>query len=751
MPAVLVSAIAIGSTWAALTSWRRFVTYPATYLLLSAAVSVVLVLLTAVLPDRFPRRLRVLLDLVLCIGVAWWAAAGTLVPFHAHAAAVGLHGAVHSVSTYRLPIEDTVASVTPLLVLGSMLFLFLAQLLAVHLRRPMLAGLPLLAVFALHAGFTGLGSAVVAFVVAAAGYLVLVLLDGGEARRHWGRPEDLPAADTAGVRALLRPAIPLGAVGIAAALVVAAVVPLPSTPLVNLAGPGRSKVVIHKPIVDMRGDLERNADVPLVYITTDQPDPGYLRIAVLNRFTGIEWSSGDRSVSPDRSADGTVPTSPGLSAEVPYTAYTQQAQTMPAFDSTWLPTAFPISRIVAPGDWRYDPATMDFVAAGSTNAADTAYTMTTEQPDYGTDGRWFQDAPNGTYPAEDLYVPGSVSTYVRDLAAQVTGGAKDDYHKALLLQDFFRATGHFRYSIHLAPRGTDGQTLDTFLQPGRGGRVGYCQQFASAMALMARILGVPARVAVGFLTPAPLGNHQYVYSSHDLHAWPELYFAGAGWVRFEPTPSSRAPNAPAYSTVPVTPPPNLGGPSGGPTSRPTSTTTAQPSSSPGSQPGSSKPQVLPGQNSGAQGGHTTVRVLGMLAAVPLAVAVLLAVVAGVRRRRRVRRLAGDADAIWAELRATAIDLSVAWPAGRSPRETGRRIAAHLTKGGRRVTPEVLAALDDLVLSVEELRYGSHERSVAVAARQDLGARASIVVAALEETATPRQLRRARWLPRSLRG
>src|SRR5690606_28719934 len=86
--------------------------------------------------------------------------------------------------------------------------------------------------------------------------------------------------------------------------------------------------------------------------------------------------------------------------------------------------------------------------------------------------------------------------------------------------------------------------LLAFLSP--AGRTGYCEQFSASMALMARSLGIPARVAVGFLSPERAGN-DWVFSAHDLHAWPELYFEGAGWVRFEPTPGSRSGGAPDYT------------------------------------------------------------------------------------------------------------------------------------------------------------------------------------------------------------
>ncbi len=117
-----------------------------------------------------------------------------------------------------------------------------------------------------------------------------------------------------------------------------------------------------------------------------------------------------------------------------------------------------------------------------------------------------------------------------------------------MLQNWFRETGGFRYSLKTQAVGSGNPALLHFLFKGPGGRVGYCEQFATAYAVMARTLQIPARVAVGFLQP-----HQgrkpgeWVYKAHDLHAWPELYFQGSGWVRFEPTPGNRAATTPSYT------------------------------------------------------------------------------------------------------------------------------------------------------------------------------------------------------------
>ena len=125
-------------------------------------------------------------------------------------------------------------------------------------------------------------------------------------------------------------------------------------------------------------------------------------------------------------------------------------------------------------------------------------------------------------------------------AQEVAGDAATSWDRALALQNWFRTSGGFVYSEEAPVEGGyDGSGLDVlgeFLDQ----RSGYCVHFASAMAVMSRLLGIPARVAVGFQpgTPETLddGTVRWTVTTHDLHAWPELYFEGVGWLRFEPTP-----------------------------------------------------------------------------------------------------------------------------------------------------------------------------------------------------------------------
>ena len=143
-------------------------------------------------------------------------------------------------------------------------------------------------------------------------------------------------------------------------------------------------------------------------------------------------------------------------------------------------------------------------------------------------------------------LPNDLDPIVHELAVTVTAEEPTRFEKAVALQQWFREKGGFTYDDQVdLGNGTD--DLVRFLTEGDGGRTGYCEQFAAAMAVMARDLGIPARVAVGFLVPEQVGTDEYVYSAHDLHAWPELFFSGSGWVRFEPTPPGRASGVPDYT------------------------------------------------------------------------------------------------------------------------------------------------------------------------------------------------------------
>ena len=117
-----------------------------------------------------------------------------------------------------------------------------------------------------------------------------------------------------------------------------------------------------------------------------------------------------------------------------------------------------------------------------------------------------------------------------DLAARVTEGARTPYATVLALESWLRQTGGFTYDE--SPPRTQGPPLTAFVTRTRAG---YCQHFAGAMATMLRMLGVPARVAVGFTSGIPRDGRWEV-ADRDAHAWVEVWFDGHGWIPFDPTP-----------------------------------------------------------------------------------------------------------------------------------------------------------------------------------------------------------------------
>jgi hypothetical protein len=371
-----------------------------------------------------------------------WQITGSPVPVGATAGEIGnaLSGAVDSARTYSAPISSRVPPLWPLLVVCGAVFAVLVDAVACTFRRVPGAGLALLAIYSVPSGLLDQGPGWGSFVLATAGFLLLLHLDARDGLQRWGRslgPEDAsPWGHGNPVREAARAGA--GRIGITAtvlALVVPAFVPVLGTDLFDLgSGSGGGDIRIRKPIADMRRDLERGEDVPMVQVRTDDPDPSYLRVSVLNRFTGVEWSSGDRDVAQEDTASGTLPPPPGLSSSVPTTRYDYRVQITDHLDSTWLPTQFPAAAVRADGDWRFDPTTMDFLAADDdldTRGMD--YTMTSLEPDYGTDGRYFRDPPGGAVPDELLELPSGIPTLVRDLARSVTAQGRNDYERAVIL------------------------------------------------------------------------------------------------------------------------------------------------------------------------------------------------------------------------------------------------------------------------------------------------------------------------------
>lgn len=228
-----------------------------------------------------------------------------------------------------------------------------------------------------------------------------------------------------------------------------------------------------------------------------------------------------------------------------------------------------------------------------------------------------------------------VSDKVRDLASDLTSDAPTRFDKALALQNYLRSKD-FKYDTGV-DYSDDTDPLEAFLFEGRKG---FCEQFADSFTVMARSLGIPTRIAVGF-NSSPAVDGVFRVTTKQAHAWPEVYFPGQGWIAFEPTPSifdGASPNDPNGTGRQR---PNAAGPPGNvsTTTVPSATTTTSGQARPTSptQDRRTTTPVSTAATGNPGSGSATLRFVGVAAAVIATPLLALGVYKTQRRRRRRTR------------------------------------------------------------------------------------------------------------------
>ena len=499
---VALALAAAATTWIAMFSWRGFTQRPGEFL-----IPLLLVGATVALSGALGRWWRIpgpvvfLGQIVLGTMMMSWLVIGSPFPVGAGWTELldAFDAAVDSSNTYAAPVPHTVAPVYPLLIAGGLAAMLLVDVLACTLRRVPLAGLPLLTVYSVPVSLLEGGISWVVFLLTAAGFLTMLFLHEVDQIARWGRPlgqesseREVTVFGSSG--AMRTSAGKIGGMATALAVVVPIVIPTITLEVFDfgIGDGGDSEIEIKNPMTDLQRDLKRGPDFALLTVTTDDPDPDYLRISVLNRFNDNEWSNGDRDVPDENQPNGVVPMPPGLSPSVPREYYDYDVQVTSDFESSWLPTQPLISEITADGDWRFDESTMDFIASDDDlTTAGLDYAMTAIEPDLEARALAASTTTDDDVTDEVLDLPPGVPSLVRELAFGVTEEAPTKFQKGVALQNWFREDGDFEYDLSKAPVGNGVNTLEAFLSEDDGGRVGYCEQFASAMAVMARILEHP--------------------------------------------------------------------------------------------------------------------------------------------------------------------------------------------------------------------------------------------------------------------
>ncbi|MFB7471095.1 transglutaminaseTgpA domain-containing protein [Kitasatospora sp. NPDC056184] len=562
---------------------------------------------------------------------------------------------------------------------------------AVTYRRSALAGLPLLALYSVGNGLAGDQGSWLWFATAATGYLVLLFAEGQDRVSRWGRIfRGSERGEGGGLGALGQNGRQVGVMALALALLLPAFLPSWGSGLLHTgsgtaSGRGGAGVSSLDPLVALTGTLPSPRNVELFTYSSESPSAGstYLRTGALDAFDGTTWK---------RSALNTVPFTGALPApEGLGPIDTPEARTEVLIgnrlDEAWLPLPYPARNVALRdnGAWQLDEATASLIPAKEKAIKGLKYTVTGLEVQPAANA--LRTAPTAPERIRQRYlaVPPGVPEVVRQTAIAKTKNAKNSYDKMEALRAWFTGPD-FTYDVTTrTDSGSD--AMADFLARRRG----FCVHFASTMAVMARMLDVPSRVALGFTPGNTKGGNVYSVTDAMYHAWPELYFEGYGWLRFEPTPTRGV--QPDYSD-PVSSPATQ--PTTAPTAQPQTTAPVQvPSANPDCDAKLRRTGDCGDQRGTATGAHEGFRLPSGKALAGLVVGVLLfalllvpMVWRALLRRRRLgaggrRRPGGpgpdgltDAQvlAAWDELIDSAWDLGIPPDESRTPRAAARRIA-----------------------------------------------------------------------------
>ncbi|HEX8509042.1 MAG TPA: DUF3488 and transglutaminase-like domain-containing protein, partial [Propionibacteriaceae bacterium] len=592
-------------------------------------------------------------------------------PWYQHFVAEWVSGVLH-MQTQAAPMEPN-NGVTLIFVCVVGLVAIVTDLLVSGLRHPVWAIAPLAVPFLVPAIGLGTDTGIASFLCIALGYLAILVAGGLNATAGWtrGLSSDSERGHGSAAPVVWRAAALIGAPALVLTMVLGLLLPTFVLPGFGFgSGPGGNGALqLADPTLDLRRNLTQPRDEKVIEYRTNRPGGTYLRMASLPSFTSAGWGHVPMELS---QGDDLSPI-PGLSEE-PSKRRTTTIKVLD-FKSEYLPLPFAPRRIEAAGSWAFDEQSLVMLSMAERDrpGAIQNLTYTVESVDIAPDVDELGDAAAGT-PSDSAItglVPPDLPQSLKDLTAKVIGDADTAPQRAAAIQRYLRDTNRFTYTTEALP-GSGYQALVNFLTVDNKG---YCEQFATAMAMMARVAGIPSRVAVGFL-PGERRGDRYDVMIRNMHAWPELYFAGFGWVRFEPTPGSITGSAPAWTL------PSAEDPTDEASAAPSAEASSSASDAPLSQP-TLDPAEQSAEAAGEVGFPWAKTLLG--SALSVLALLILAAPATIRMRRRTARLAADrpapdrVEAAWEEIRDTVLDYGGSWPQG-SPRMIGGEIGQQLQDG-----------------------------------------------------------------------
>ncbi|MEV3875180.1 DUF3488 and transglutaminase-like domain-containing protein [Streptomyces sp. NPDC049906] len=655
------------------------------------------------------------------------------------------------------PLSD---GVRLMLVSGVLLIGLAVDALAVTFRAAAPAGLPLLTLYSVAVGIGGGDAGWTWFALAAVGYLLLLLAEGRDRLLRWGRVFSGPPVArggrvTAGLESgrtvPVRTGRRIGAMALGIAVAAPLALPALDGGLLDRdrggdgGEPGGGTISAVNPLVSLQNSLNQPENREVLRYTTDTPEPQelYLRIVSLDDFDGSAWKPSVREIT---EVPEVLPPPVGLSPQVERRGVTTRIEAADWYAQNWLPMPFPMQRTEIPGDWRFEPVGRTLVGDHGQTTRGARYTVESLLVEPTAQDLANAPAPPPEFVREFTRVPDALPDVVAKEARRVTAGASNDYERAVKLQDWFSVDGGFTYDTEVTA-GTGAAAIARFLTQ----KQGFCVHFSFSMAAMARTLGIPARVAVGFTPGSPGTDGTVSVGLRDAHAWPELYFEGVGWTRFEPTPSRGS--APDYTRAqrPSDTPSASAAPSRSASAAPsaapsrTETCSVEQRRLDGSC-GAASPSAAAGAAGSGGGPPWTGLLIGLgvlvALALPFGPALWRARVRAVRLGSSPGRTEADAAArvlaVWQELVDSAWDHGIAPDPSRTPRAVAARIVRTAGLDGA-----AGAAAHRVAEAVEQVLYAPVPRAVA-----GLGDEVRTVRAALDRSVGRTARLRARLAPRS---
>jgi transglutaminase-like putative cysteine protease len=625
--------------------------------------------------------------------------------------------AMTAVSEQAAPVEVTTEFVL-LTCAGAWAVATAADGLAFRARQPLLALVPALGLFVFPAVIRATGPAwyTAWFLLGAAGML---LFEGRARLATWGRwVSSARSRPGTGWRLPLTPAAQTGRWLALVAGLCAITVPwlLPgygqqgALDLKEHAGSDTG--VALNPFVSLRTRLTAPEDVPMFRARSTRRERW--RLIAYDRFDGTDFAPSSDPRANLVPFQG--PIAGDQDPDLPVTQVTQEVE-IQELDSYWLPAAItPVG--VDAGRRVLTNETFASLTISRKVRKGFRYTIVSQVPEIKASDL---DGPIDyrDYPEMARYIDAeNLDPEVRERAKAVVKAKKADtpFEEALAIQDYLRGP-EFKYNLNVPALSAGGNQLVRFLTQVREG---YCEQFAIAMAMMAREVGIPSRVAVGFTSGEVVDNGMLQVTTHDAHAWPELWFPEAGWVPFEPTPRADGTvTLPTYTTPAGRVPDDGAGTS--------ATTPSENGTTPTTRARAPEPDATGADDPLAGGSARRGLLERPVVRAGLALLALLALVPGVKwgrnllARRRAGRRPRDAVAeSYAELTGWAGDAGIGRRGAETPAAYARRLHANFAADA-----DPLVELTRLFELAEYAAAEPGEDQAAHARRLARGARASL--------------------------